>query len=46
VRRDPRDPHELDQTLADDPEGKILPPIINIKVAGDPAAADSELRKV
>jgi hypothetical protein len=46
THRDPRDPRELDQTLADDPEAKILPPIINIKVTGDPAAADAKLRKV
>lgn len=46
TQRDPRDPDELDQTLADDPEAKILPPIVNIKVTGDTAAAEAELRKV
>ena len=43
---DPRDRHELDQTLADDREAKILPPIVNIRLTGDPAAAEAELRKV
>jgi hypothetical protein len=46
TQRDPRDPEELDQTLADDPEAKILPPIVNIKVTGDTAAAEAELREV
>jgi hypothetical protein len=46
TQRNPRDPGELDQPLADDPEAKILPPIVNIKVAGDPAAAEAELTKV
>ena len=46
TQRDPRDPGELDQTLADDPEAKVLPPIVNIKVTGDPAAAEAELGKL
>ncbi len=46
TQRDPRDPNELDQTLADDPAAKVLPPIVNIKVTGDPAEAEAELRKV
>lgn len=45
TQRDPRDPYELDQTLADDPEAEVLPPIVNIKVTGDPVAAEAELRK-
>jgi hypothetical protein len=46
TQRDPRDPDELDQTLADDPDAGVLPPIVNIKVTGDTAAAETELRKV
>ena len=46
TQRDPRDPGDLDQTLADDPKAKILPPIVNIKVTGDPAVAAAELRRV
>lgn len=46
TQRDPRDPSELDRALADDPEAKTLPPIVNIKVVGDPAAAEAELTKV
>jgi len=46
TQRDPRDPYELDRALADDPEAKVLPPIVNIKVTGDPAAAEAELRNV
>jgi len=46
TQRDPRDPYELDQTLADDPEAKVLPPIVNIRVTGDPGAAEAELQKV
>ena len=44
--RDPRDRRELDQTLAEDPQAKILPPIVNIKVTSDPAAAEAELEQV
>jgi hypothetical protein len=46
THRDPRDPRELDQTLAEDPQAKILPPIVNIKVTSDPAAAEAELKQV
>ena len=46
TQRDPRDPEEIDQTLADDPEAGILPPIVNIRVTGDPAAAEAQLREV
>lgn len=46
TQRDPRDPSELDQTVADDPEAGVVPPIVNIKVTGDPATAEAELRQV
>lgn len=46
TRRDRRDPAELDQALADDPEAGVVPPIVNIRVTGDPAAAEAELREV
>ena len=46
TQRDPRGPEDLDQTLADDPEAEILPPIVTIMVTGETAAAEAELRKV
>ena len=46
TQRDPRDPSELDQELADDPEAEVQPPIVNIKVTGDREAAEAELTRV
>ncbi|MFC3686947.1 hypothetical protein [Aquipuribacter hungaricus] len=46
THRDPRDAYELDRALTDDPEATVLPPVVNIRVTGDPAAAEAELREV
>jgi hypothetical protein len=46
TQRDPRHTVASDQALADDPETKAVPPIVNIKVVGDPAAAEAELTRV
>ncbi len=46
TQRDPRDPMELDQALADDPDTGVVPPIVNVRVTGDPADAEAELRQL
>lgn len=44
TQRDPRSAEEVDQLVADDPEAGLVPPVVNIRVTGDPAAAEADLR--
>lgn len=44
TQRDPRPAEEVDRLVADDPEVGLVPPVVNIRVTGDPAAAEADLR--
>lgn len=44
THRDPRPAEEIDQLVADDPGAGLVPPVVTIRVTGDPAAAEADLR--